>query len=216
MFEVIHGDEDYGYIDGVNIYSSETGTWSYKGNGWGDELQLVKSRDVFLNGVMHLLTYDFKILTVDTQGKKWRTIPLLETMCVSCMWRGPVAFIGQSHGLLHCINMRYPDFSKLSVWILEDYDSGEWILKYSISTSHIFGEKNLRFEEDYALIAIHPECNLVYFAWQYEDKLMSYDMERGEICVICDIKEHLYDPFVPYLPYIPFLSDSLADQGLEA
>jgi F-box interacting protein len=213
VFEIINGDEDYGYIDGVNIYSSETGTWSYKGNGWGDELQLVKSRDVFLNGMMHLLTYDFKILTVDTEGKKWRTIPLLETMCVSCMCRGPIAFLGQSHGLLHYINMRCPDASKLSVWILENYDSGEWIFKYSISTSHIFGEKNLRFEKDYALIAIHPECNLVYFVWQCEDKLMSYDMERGKVCVICDIEEHLYDPFVPYLPYVPFLSDSLADQG---
>ena len=140
MFEIINGDEDYGYIDGVNIYSSETGTWSYKGNGWGDELQLVQSRDVFLNGMMHLLTHDFKILTVDTEGKKWRTIPLLETMCALFTCSGPLAFIGQSHGLLHYINMRCPDTSKLSVWILEDYASGEWILKYSISTSHIFGE----------------------------------------------------------------------------
>ena len=128
-------------------------------------------------------------------------------MCLSCMCRGQLAFIGQSHGLLHYINMRFPDSpSKLSV-------SGEWIFKYSISTSHIFGEKNLRFEKDYALIAIHPECNLVYFVWQCEQKLMAYDMEHRKVCVICNIKEHLYDPFVPYLPYVPFLSDSLADQG---
>ncbi|RCV44199.1 hypothetical protein SETIT_9G354900v2 [Setaria italica] len=210
VFQITDEDDDYGYIDGVNIYSPETGAWSRNKNGWGNELHLVDRGAVFLNGMLHLLTYDFKILAVDTQGKRWRTIPLLETMTVSCFWKGPEAFIGQSQGLLYYINMRAGDTSKLSVWILEGYDSGEWIFKYSINTSQIFGEKDLMFERDYALIAIHPECNLIYFVWRCEDMLMSYDMDRGKVCV-SSLKEHLYDrPFLPYLPYVPFLSDSLS------
>lgn len=36
VFQILGGDEDYGYISGVSIYSSKTGAWSYKENGWGD------------------------------------------------------------------------------------------------------------------------------------------------------------------------------------
>ncbi|RLN19238.1 hypothetical protein C2845_PM02G22330 [Panicum miliaceum] len=126
---------------------------------------------------------------------------------------GPLAFIGQSQGRLYYINMRVGDTSKLSVWILDDYDSGEWIFKYNISTAQISGEKNLMFERDYALIAIHPESNLIFFVCRCKDMLISYDMDRGKVCV-SNLKEHLCDrPFLPYLPYVPFLKDSLAAQG---
>nr|CAB3500399.1 unnamed protein product [Digitaria exilis] len=88
VFQLIDADENYRYIGDVNIYSSETGAWSHKESGWGDELQLAYRGAVFLNGMLHLLTNDFKILAVDTEGKKWRTIPMLETMTVSCFCRG--------------------------------------------------------------------------------------------------------------------------------
>ncbi|CAL4931767.1 unnamed protein product [Urochloa decumbens] len=178
VFQIIDADENYGYVGDVNIYSSETGAWSHKESGWGDELQLVDRGGVFLNGMLHLLTYNFKILTVDTEGKTWRTIHLLEPMTVKCIWKGPEAFIGQSQGRLYYINMRAGGTPKLSVWILEDYASGEWIFKYSISISQIFGEKDLMFERDYALIAIHPQCNMVFFVCRCEDKLISYDMDH--------------------------------------
>ncbi|XBI52707.1 hypothetical protein VPH35_035044 [Triticum aestivum] len=220
VFQILEGDEDYGYISGVNIYSSETGAWSYKENGWGDnEIQIVEMRGVFFNGMMHLLTCEFKILAVDTEGKTWRTISLLETMCVGNICLGPLAFIGQSQGRLYFINMRDNDSSKLSVWILEDYNGNEWIFKYNISTSQLFGElfgekdhmlqrdyADLLFQRDYALIAIHPECNLIFFVWRCEDVLLSYDMDRGKVCVICSLKYHSYDTFPPYLPYVPCFS----------
>ncbi|KAF6999441.1 hypothetical protein CFC21_015470 [Triticum aestivum] len=48
VFQILEDDEDYGYISGVNIYSSETGAWSYKENGWGDnEIQIVEMRGLF-------------------------------------------------------------------------------------------------------------------------------------------------------------------------
>ncbi|KAM3371891.1 hypothetical protein ACQJBY_019001 [Aegilops geniculata] len=181
-----------------------------------NEIQIVDMRGVFFNGMMHLLTCEFKILAVDTEGKTWRTISLLETMCVGNICLGPLAFIGHSQGRLYFINMRDNDSSKLSVWILEDYNGNEWIFKYNISTSQLFGElfgeKNhmlqrdyadLMFQRDYALIAIHPECNLIFFVWRCKDVLLSYDMDRGKVCVICSLKYHLYDTFPPYFPYVP-------------
>lgn len=220
VFQILEGDDEYGYISSVNIYSSETGAWSYKENGWGDnEIQIVDMRGVFFNGMMHLLTYEFKILAVDTEGKTWRTISLLETMCLGNFFVGPLAFIGQSQGRLYFINMTDNDSSKLSVWTLEDYNGNEWIFKYSISIAQLilglFGEKDLNLQRDYAdlmlqrdyaLIAIHPECNLIFFVWRCEDVLLSYDMDRGKACVICSLKDHSYNIFPPYLPYVPSFS----------
>lgn len=210
MFQLLEEDQ-YGYITGLNIYSSETGVWSHKENCWGDEVVPVDSRGVFMNEMLHLISCDFTILTVDTEGKTWRTIPLLESMGFENFCKGPVAFLGQSQGRLCYMNTRKHITSKISVWILEDYSAGQWIFKYNISTSQIFGEVDLMMERDYALIAIHPEANVIFFVWKCEDLLMSYDMDRGKVCVICGLTEHMYEAFLPYLPYVPSFR-GLADQ----
>lgn len=210
VFQLLEEDQ-YGYITGLNIYSSETGVWSHKENCWGDEVVPVDSRGVFMNEMLHLISCDFTILTVDTEGKTWRTIPLLESMGFENFCKGPVAFLGQSQGRLCYMNTRKHITSKISVWILEDYSAGQWIFKYNISTSQIFGEVDLMMERDYALIAIHPEANVIFFVWKCEDLLMSYDMDRGKVSVICGLTEHMYEAFLPYLPYVPSFR-GLADQ----
>ena len=164
-----------------------------------------------MNEMLHLISCDFTILTVDTEGKTWRTIPLLESMGFENFCKGPVAFLGQSQGRLCYMNTRKHITSKISVWILEDYSAGQWIFKYNISTSQIFGEVDLMMERDYALIAIHPEANVIFFVWKCEDLLMSYDMDHGKVCVICSLTEHMYEAFLPYLPYVPSFR-GLADQ----
>ncbi|CAN6304531.1 unnamed protein product [Urochloa humidicola] len=196
-------EDQYAYVSGLNIYSSVTGAWSRKENGWGNEVVPVDSRGVFMNGILHLISYEPTILTVDTEGKP-RTIPLQESMRFEKFCKGPVAFLGQSQGHLCYMNTRKHITSKISVWILEDYSAGQWVFKYNISTSQIFGEVDLMMERDYALIAMHPEANVIFFVWKCENVLMSYDMDHGKVCVICSLTEPMYDAFLPYLPYVPF------------
>ncbi|CAN6287697.1 unnamed protein product [Urochloa humidicola] len=206
VFQFIEEDQ-YGYITGLNIYSSVTGAWTSKENGWGDEVVPVDSRGVFMNGILHLLSHESMVLTVDTEGKTWRTIPVLESMGFENFYKGPVAFLCQSQGRLCYMNTRKHITSKISVWMLEDYTAGLWVFKYNISTSQIFGEVDLMMERDYALIAKHPEANVIFFVWKCEDLLMSYDMDRGKVCVICSLTEPMYDAFLPYLPYVPFFQE---------
>lgn len=87
---------------------------------------------------------------------------MLQNMDADYLWIGSAAFIGQFQGHLHHVNNRKSDASKLSIWMLEDYSGGEWIFKYNISTSQLFGSKTFLLERDYILIAIHPECNLIF------------------------------------------------------
>jgi F-box interacting protein len=140
-FHVFSVLEDWeGYITGVEIYSSEAGAWSHIENGWGDDIALYE-RSVFLNGMLHFISRNSTIVAVDREGKSWRTIPLLETMGAENHWNLNAAFIDQSQGQLHYLNASERDASTLSVWILENYQSGEWNFKYNINTSQLFGYK---------------------------------------------------------------------------
>jgi hypothetical protein len=78
-------------------------------------------------------------------------------------WNLNAAFIDQSQGQLHYLNASERDASTLSVWILENYQSGEWNFKYNINTSQLFGYKGFINGGQYTWIAIHPECSLIFY-----------------------------------------------------
>ncbi|KAM0917459.1 hypothetical protein ACQ4PT_009495 [Festuca glaucescens] len=198
-----------GYITGVDIYSSKVGAWSHSENGWGDDVALY-DRSVFLNGMLHFISLDSTIVAVDREGKSWRTIPLLDTMGAENIWNLNAAFIDQSQGRLHYLNVRERDASTLSVWILENYQSGEWNFKYNISTSQLFGYKGLINGGQYTLIAIHPDCSLIFYIMYGGNVLMSYGMDHGEVRPVCDLREKIYGSR-PYLPYVPLFTESLAN-----
>jgi hypothetical protein len=67
-------------IDGVDMYSSETGRWAHKEKGWTQTIWFFSYRGapVFLNGFFHFLALDDSklcvcIAAVDTDGKTWTT-----------------------------------------------------------------------------------------------------------------------------------------------
>jgi len=98
-----------------------------------------------VNGLLHFIVYHVQkvealIVAVDGEGKTCRIIGWHDKH--ECM---DATFIGQSQGHLHCIstNLQSQDFkfhfTQLSVWVLEDYDTEEWILKHNVSFSQLFG-----------------------------------------------------------------------------
>ncbi|XP_047088900.1 F-box protein At5g07610-like [Lolium rigidum] len=203
VFSILEDVDDC--ITDVEIYSSEAGEWSHKENGWSQEIMLY-DRSVFLNGMLYFKSYDSAVVTVDKEGKTWKTIPLLETMAVEISLVSNEALIGQSQGRLHYVNARDRDASTLSVWILDSHHSGKWIFKYNISTSKLFGHKGFRLSRNYTLIAIHPDCNLIFIILNGKNLLLSYDMDRGKVRVIHNLKDPFDERYNPYLPYVPLFT----------
>ena len=196
------------YITDVEIYSSELGEWSHRENGWSDEI-MVYDKSVFLNGMLYFISYDSTVVAVDKEGKTWKTIPLLVTMnSGNIEFVENDALIDQSQGRLLYLNVRDRDPSTLSVWILDDYHTGKWIVKYNISTSKLFGCKGLKHARDYTLIAVHPECSLVFLILNGQNLLLSYDMDRGKVNVIHNLIEPFNAARNPYLPYVPWLTET--------
>jgi hypothetical protein len=188
----------------VENYSSKTASWNFKESEWGDDVmhsQLYdRVRSVFLNSFMHIITF-YGIALVDMEGTTWRTIPVPSD--------GEYGCIHQAQGRLCFINVDDADAYKLSIWILEDHGTNEWTLKHSVRTQLLFRRENLQFELDYTVITVHPECNLIYFVYGWDNTLMAYEMDRKEIRVIHNLG---HDGSDPYLPYVPLFLEKLADE----
>jgi hypothetical protein len=74
----------------------------------------------------------------------------------------------QAQGHLCICTVDGPNESKLSIWILEDYDTDNWTLKHTVTTRIMFGRINIRFGfPDFVdeCIVDTQEWNLIFFCW---------------------------------------------------
>ncbi|XP_044318162.1 putative F-box protein At3g10240 isoform X4 [Triticum aestivum] len=181
----------------VAIYSSDTGRWTTVESGWTDEAPV--GLPVFLNGTLHLMTPEYSIVTVDTEGKVWGQIDIPGNMRDSSDY----PFIGQSQGRLYawCINDNI-DVCQLSVWALEDYGGAKWALKDTVNISELFGRNCCKYVEP---LAIHPDCDLIFLA-DRRGKAISYDMDSKKVHVI-----GTYKTFVGAVPYVPCFAEWPSD-----
>jgi hypothetical protein len=171
------------------IYSSETRQWNMVQTEWGYKTILVgNSECVFLNGTMHLATHYGLVVTVDSEGKVWREIEMPDDKVVS---------IGQSQGRLYAWQIDNDDGAQLYVWVLEDYVSGKWTLKYTVAVSELFGRQRGEDDMSYTVFAMHPDCNCIFLTDE-EEMAVSYDLDNHEVNVSCTFEE-----FQDVLPYIP-------------
>ncbi|XP_073362894.1 F-box protein At5g49610-like [Aegilops tauschii subsp. strangulata] len=189
---------------GVEVYSSETGRWAsllsecgHLGFA-GDDLGYV-----FFNGTLHLSAYySSLIVTLDTKRQTWGEIPMPED--------NKPAAIGLSQGRLHLVCIDYDNDWQLSVWVLEEYASGQWTLKHTADFPGLLGTPRRIPTEIYQSVAIHPECNLVFFIGGEERSwsLMSYDMDTRKVQHISSLESRRYLPCLPYVPcFVKWSSD---------
>ncbi|CAL4897584.1 unnamed protein product [Urochloa decumbens] len=192
-------------VEEVQIYSSQTGVWRWC-NG-PDECGFEEDEGIsffagsaLVNGMLHLgatrfATHEELIIAVDGQGRECWFISGPEK-------RADVAFVGQSQGCLHYMTQHRDSTSEmtaLSIWVLQDYDAEEWVLKHSVTFLQLFGRTNCDVEFDYKVVAIHPDRNLIFFVQRWDLKLKSYDMDTKEVCVVRTLG--IYCDICPYVPY---------------
>ncbi|TVU18901.1 hypothetical protein EJB05_35019, partial [Eragrostis curvula] len=207
-------------VAAVYTYSSETRVWidrtdEQRQQREGDEHQQLGTFGVvtltsgtFFSGFLHLAVYHIQkdtgvIVAVDREGKTHKEMCLPEKPGHG--GSKPV-FIGQSQGCLHCITKHEEGkYLEIMIWVLEDYDKEEWVLKHSVSSSHLFG-MNHSVYFDYEMVAIHPDRNLVYIALHLGRELVSYDMDNKKMHAICTLRRIYRRTITPYIPYFTELS----------
>ncbi|WVZ54436.1 hypothetical protein U9M48_005228, partial [Paspalum notatum var. saurae] len=188
----------------LRTYSSESGVWT---DSASTQTQVVTGRGVprrrckvaltactgnaFVNGVLHFVVFG-RLIGLGCQGETCRVIRWPADKHSSL---NPL-FIGQSQGRLYCIcGYKGEGFfyqSGISVWVLESYDTQEWVLKHNVSFLEMFGKK----EEDrvhfyYNVVAIHPDCNWVFLVQNCSRKLIAYDMGNKKVHALGTLT-HMY------------------------
>ncbi|XBH97624.1 hypothetical protein VPH35_127274 [Triticum aestivum] len=204
-------DDDYesdGHVKGVEIYSSETRAWSHKDSAWGFPTRIARdSKSAFVNGFLHLITAEDAVVAVDVEGTTWRVIPMPDDPDAPAI-DPAYGFIDLSQGRLYLANTDQHDKYRLSIWVLEDYDSQVWVLKHSVTYMHLFGVKYAHHGSQYHIVGLHPQQNMIFLVYGHDKKLMSYGIDCGKVQLIQDLG---HDSVRPYLPYVPLYSDELAD-----
>ena len=111
----------------------------------------------------------------------------------------------------------------LSIWILEDYVTNKWTLKYKVNTLQLFGWNNIQFgskasDEDYRVIAVHLEWNLFFLVGE-DRTLMAYDMNLRKVLILpAQVVRYrrptwrLRSEGLHYLPYVPLFMELVGEQ----
>ncbi|RLN33729.1 F-box protein [Panicum miliaceum] len=206
---------------GLRTYSSETGVWTDRSaerlQQGGESPQLGSFESIlsslgsaFVNGMLHFIVGHFQkdqelIVAVDWEGKARRFISWPQSH--TCSGFGP-AFVGQSQGHLYCISEQIQGNStQITIWVLEDYDKEEWVMKHSVSSLQLFGSIRWLANFDYTVVAIHPDRNLIFISHRGQ-KLISYNMDSKEVHALSTVREDYgITPYVPYFSESPLLSN---------
>ncbi|XP_047057146.1 F-box protein At5g07610-like [Lolium rigidum] len=115
-------------------------------------------------------------------------------------------FIQWSQGCLHYANFYGDEYNavvRLKVYVLENDESKEWILKHTVETSYVFGGVDVTLGWDFRWVGIHPQCNSIFFTGGWDTSFMRYNMDNQKVKVI----RNLNDGNPPYLPYVPLYAD---------
>ncbi|WVZ62210.1 LOW QUALITY PROTEIN: hypothetical protein U9M48_011980 [Paspalum notatum var. saurae] len=137
-----HEDKGYRSLLTVHAYSSDSGVWSHSETDWSEEEKKgelerwrcqirrkpgLSEPGAVVNGALFLLSGEHRVIEVDVQGRTQWIIPAPFRMGDGG-GRCSVHFIGQSQGHLYCISHASDAHGDgLSIWVLEDYDTQEWV-----------------------------------------------------------------------------------------
>ncbi|XP_039137410.1 uncharacterized protein LOC120274940 [Dioscorea cayenensis subsp. rotundata] len=158
-------------------YSSRTLTWTYHrvSTEPADYYFRRNGGKVYLNGVFHMVSSQNYILGIDLESLVCRRIKMSGMMIGSDV-------LGKSQGRLHCAMAmeQVGGIKEISVWMLEDYEKGEWVLKHRVV-----------MEFFYSIMEVHPDKDVIFLRKQtiYGKKLKSYNMKNGELKEVCDLKD---------------------------
>jgi hypothetical protein len=207
VFQLLEDPDSY--LAGVAVYSSEAIGWVHKKEGWNQHIKLpyldrYLAETVFLNGHLyfHALGSGLSkcLAAVDTQGETWTNFGVPGDGLIE-------SFIQCSQGRLHYANFYRDEDNavvRLAVYVLENCESKEWILKHTVETSFLFGGIDVHLNGwDFNWVGIHPECNSIFFTVGMDGTFMCYNMDRRQVKVIRNLKAGM----MPYLPYVPLYGE---------
>ncbi|XP_066396868.1 uncharacterized protein [Miscanthus floridulus] len=230
--------DDMDSVRAVHTYSSSTGAWvdrvgAWRDGGWRDwgrGMALIQpgTGAAVARGALHLVvdtdgtSGPNNLVAVDAEGRTRRAIPLPRRDVVEKDWHSVFVARGSGSrgGQLRYVMCVRPPHGRLSeeaplrmlVWVLQDYDAGEWVLRHAVGFPELFGGRfACQFRVEYSVVAVHPDGSWVFFVRHWDRKLVAYDMDRREVRAVADLGPGGGDlgDELP-VPYVPLYKESAA------
>ncbi|KAL6647575.1 hypothetical protein ACP70R_015012 [Stipagrostis hirtigluma subsp. patula] len=225
--------DDMDTVRAVHTYSSAARAWTHRAAewlaggwlDWGRGMAPIQpdTGSAVVHGMLHLVVDTDgtagpnNLVAVDETGRTRRTIPLPRRDVAEKDWYS--VFLARSQGRLHHIMCVRPGHGRLSkasplkllIWVLEDYDAGQWVLNHTVSFPELFGRIACQFRAEYNVVAVHPDGNWVFLVRHWDRKLVAYDMDRREVLDVCDFGSECGDELPT--PYVPLYKESSALQN---
>ncbi|KAJ4768767.1 F-box family protein [Rhynchospora pubera] len=148
-------------------FSSDSGTWQRGGN-----LQCVskiahKSKGAYLDGRLHRVTEEHEIASVDPNNNTC----LVTKFDFPGLSQNGISEIGQSRGVLHFMFLN--ESHMMSIWVLENDDRQNWILKHQLSLEEML--VNASFQN----IKLHPGKDVIFARGKF-GRILSIDLINGK------------------------------------
>ncbi|CAO1941568.1 unnamed protein product [Urochloa humidicola] len=181
VFQIEEKEQMYEhFVNAVEIYSSETGTWERKVARWAAHHRwlFMTGHKTYFNGFLHLTIWNHGVIaTTDTKGQTWRTI------AVPSNGKQRSGFVSHSQGHLIYVDVR-TQVAALAIYVLEDHSRDRWTLRHKVSADLIGLRELPSWSGGNPVVAFHPTCD-VFFSYDEKGKrLMSYDMKAKRVHVI--------------------------------
>ncbi|KAF8742540.1 hypothetical protein HU200_013604 [Digitaria exilis] len=90
----------------------------------------------------------------------------------------------------------------IAIWVLQDCDAQEWVLKGRVNYQQLFGRESCAGNLDYRVAALHPDCNVVFFFQHWDRKIKSYDIDGRDVRALNTDVENSTGSIIPYTPYL--------------
>jgi hypothetical protein len=219
VFQLVQELDYYEFIVwAVEIYSSQTGRWVLREAPFDRDLEYVQytGQMTYFKGFLHFCMIRNSVVSVDTEGKTWRISRVRQN------GGGSGSSVCHSQDRLLYVDSNLGSSDAMSIYVLEDHDSEEWIwiFKQSINMPDLFGPRMPGRTWDYYTAAFHPDSDLIFFYDWLKKRLVSYDMKHRDVHVICTL-EVPYFEFLPtedvhrkFFPYVPLYSGALPSSSL--
>ncbi|KAL6853889.1 hypothetical protein ACP4OV_019918 [Aristida adscensionis] len=209
VVELVERDEDDLVAVGLRrkapaleVYSSETGRWARGDSGLG--IRCTGQPAAYLDGALHFATTDAGVVaSVDARrGHRWTAARVFPAEHHD-QARGGAGFVARSQGRLLYVHAGAGYAPELSVYALEKGGGGEsagrWALRHRARSLDVSGQ--VWFGRQHRVVAVHPDCNVVFLFDGRRKGLVAYDMDRGTTRVVAIVKDASDKPsFFPYIP----------------
>ncbi|KAJ4749396.1 F-box family protein [Rhynchospora pubera] len=148
-------------------FSSDSGTWQRGGNLKCVSKIAHKSKGTYLDGRLHRVTEEHEIASVDPNNNTC----LVTKFDFPGLSQNGISEIGQSRGVLHFMFLN--ESHMMSIWVLENDDRQNWILKHQLSLEEML--VNASFQN----IKLHPGKDVIFARGKF-GRILSIDLINGK------------------------------------